>query len=68
MILKENVNNEVGSKRNRKPQPTTGHENNLVNTSNINPSPKGSRAFILEVLVEIASQEEKPKAQKQSLQ
>lgn len=49
-------------------KPTTSHKNNLVNTSNSNTSPKGTRTLILEVFVEIASQEEKPKSQKQPLQ
>lgn len=40
MILNENVNNEIGSKRTRKSQPTTGHEKNLANTSNINLAPR----------------------------
>ena len=67
-FLKENTNKEISKKENGKPQPTTGHKKNLVKTSNGNTSPKGTRPFILEVLVKITSPEEKPKAfQKQPL-
>lgn len=49
-------------------QLTTSHKNNLVNTSNSNASPKGTRAFIWEVFVEISPQEENSKVQKQPSQ
>lgn len=65
MILKENVNNESDSRRTRKNFNQHLAMKRIEQTLQKSTLPqKGTRTFILEVFVEIPSQEENPKAQK----